>query len=134
MGKQVRNADDGRRKKVAGPDKEGVKAHLESQLSRAVYRPVAYFQSLGLRARILSLRLRVAALLTLLWQQIAGGSALTRVLNGDGALWFGPLKVRQAAVSKRLQSLPYELLRQVFMALLAVLQTRWPARQRPLPE
>lgn len=134
MGKKARNADHVRRKNVPGPDNEVVKAHLESLLSPAVYSQVAYFQSLGLRARILSLPLMVAALLTLLWQQIPGVSELTRVLNRDGALWFGPVKVSQAAVSKRLQSLPYELLRQVFMALLPVLQTRWQARQRPLPE
>ena len=134
MGKKVRNADHVRRKNVPGPDNTEVKARLESLLSPAVYSQVAYFQSLGLRARILSLPLMVAALLTLLWQQIPGVSELTRVLNRDGALWFGPVKVSQAAVSKRLQSLPYELLRQVFMALLPVLQTRWQARQRPLPE
>jgi hypothetical protein len=134
MGKKVRNADHVRRKNVPGPDNEVVKARLESLLSPAVYSQVAYFQSLGLRARILSLPLMVAALLTLLWQQIPGVSELTRVLNRDGALWFGPVKVSQAAVSKRLQSLPYEVMRQVFMALLPVLQRRWQARQRPLPE
>jgi hypothetical protein len=130
----VRNADHVRRKNVPGPDNEVVKARLENLLSPAVYSQVAYFQSLGLRARILSLPLMVAALLTLLWQQIPGVSELTRVLNRDGALWFGPVRVSQAAVSKRLQSLPYELLRQVFMALLPVLQARWRTRQRPLPE
>ena len=134
MGKKVRNADHVRQKNVPGPDNEVVKTHLENLLSPAVYSQIAYFQSLGLRARILSLPLMVAALLALLWQQIPGVSELTRVLNRDGALWFGPVKVSQAAVSKRLQSLPYEVLRQVFMALLPVLQARWAARQRPLPE
>jgi Transposase DDE domain len=134
MGKKVRNADHVRRKNVPGPDNEVVKARLERLLSRAVYSQIAYFQSLGLRARILSLPLMVAALLTLLWQQIPSVSELTRVLNRDGALWFGPVQVSQAAVSKRLQSLPYEVMRQVFMALLPVLQERWQARQRPLPE
>jgi hypothetical protein len=134
MGKKVRNADHVRRTNVPGPDNEVVKARLESLLSPAVDSQVGYFQSLGLRARILSLPLMVAALLALLWQQIPGVSELTRVLNRDGALWFGPIQVSQAAVSKRLQSLPYELLRQVFMALLPVLQARWQARQRPLPE
>lgn len=134
MGKKVRNADHVRRKNVPGPDNEVVKARLESLVSPAVYSQIAYFQSLGLRARILSLPLMVAALLTLLWQQIPGVSELTRVLNREGALWFGPVQVSQAAVSKRLQSLPYEVMRQVFMALLPVLQARWLARQRPLPE
>ena len=106
MGKKVRNADHVRRKNVPGPDNEVVKARLESLLSPAVYGQIAYFQSLGLRARILSLPLMVAALLALLWQQIPGVSELTRVLNRDGALWFGPVVVSQAAVSKRLQSLP----------------------------
>jgi hypothetical protein len=75
----------------------------------------------------------VGGLLTLLWQQIPGVCELTRVLNRDGALWFGPVKVSQAAVSKRLQSLPYEVMRRVFMALLPVWRARWLARQRPLP-
>ncbi len=134
MGKKVRNADHVRRMNVPGPDNTEVKARLERLLSPAVYSPTAYFQSLGLRARILSLPLMVAALLTLLWQQIPGVSELTRVLNRDGALWFGPVRVSQTAISKRLQSLPYEVLRQVFMALLPVLQARWQGRQRPLPE
>src|SRR5258708_37599921 len=112
MGKKVRNADHVRRTKVPGPDNEVVKAQLESLLSPAVYSQVAYFQSLGLRARILSLPLMVAALLTLLCQQITGVSELTRVLDRDGAQWVGPVKVSQAAVSKRLQSLPYAQLRQ----------------------
>ena len=134
MAKKIRNADHVRRTNVPGPENEVIKAHLESLLSPAVYSQIAYFQSLGLRARILSLPVMVAALLSLLWQQIPGVSELTRVLNRDGALWFGPIKVSQAAVSKRLESLPYEVLRQVFMALLPVLQARWQARQRPLPQ
>jgi hypothetical protein len=134
MSKKMRNADHVRRMNVPGPDDAVVKARLEELILPAVYSQVAYFQSLGLRARILSLPLMVAALLTLLWQQIPGVCALTRVLNRDGALWFGPVQVSQAAVSKRLQSLPYELLRQVFTALQPVLQARWHTRQRPLPE
>lgn len=133
MSKKLRNADHVRRMNAPGPDNEVVKAHLEELVLPAVYTQVAYYQSLGLRARILSLPVMVGALLTLLWQQIPGVCELTRVLNRDGALWFGPVKVSQAAISKRLQSLPYELLRQVFMALLPVLKERWLARQRPLP-
>src|SRR6266705_2316660 len=134
MAKKVRNADHVRRMNVPGPDNTEVKARLERLLSPAVYSQIAYFQSLGLRERILGLPLMVVALLTLLWRQIPGVSELTRVLNRDGALWFGPVAVSQAAVSKRLQSLPYEVMRQVFMALLPVLQARWQARHRPLPE
>jgi hypothetical protein len=134
MGKKVRNADHVRRRNVTGPDNEEVKARLEALIVPAVYSQVAYYQSLGLRARILTLPLMVAALLTLLWRQIPGVCELTRVLNRDGALWFGPVKVSQAAISKRLQSLPYEVLRQVFLALLPVLKARWLGRQRPLPQ
>ena len=133
MSEKPRNPDHVRRVNQPAVENEVVKAHLTELVLPAVYNQVAYYQSLGLRARILSLPVMVGGLLTLLWQQIPGVCELTRVLNRDGALWFGPVKVSQAAVSKRLQSLPYEVMRSVFMALLPVLQARWLARQRPLP-
>lgn len=133
MAKKARNADHVRRNNVPGPDNEVIEAHLEALLSPAVYGQSAYYRSLGLRERILNLPLMVAAVLTLLWRQIPSVSELTRVLNREGVIGHGPVKVSQPAVSKRLTSMPYELFRQVFMSLLPILEERWAARRRPLP-
>jgi hypothetical protein len=58
---------------------------------------------------------------------------LTKTLNREGALWIGPAKVSQPALSKRLLAFPAELFQQVLHSLLPKLRERWQARQRPLP-
>ena len=54
-----------------------------------------YYRQLGLRERILSLALMMAAVLTLLWPDLAGARELTRMLARDGFLWCNPTKVSQ---------------------------------------
>ena len=54
-----------------------------------------YYRKLGLRQRILNLPLIMAAVLTLLWRDIAGVRELTRVLARDGFLWCNPTKLSQ---------------------------------------
>ena len=42
----------------------------------------------------------VAAVLTLLWREIAGVTELTRLLNRENFLWCDPQKIKQQALSK----------------------------------
>jgi len=52
----------------------------------------SYYRQLELRDRILKLPLMIAAVLTLLWRELAGVTELTRLLNREGFLWVSPKK------------------------------------------
>ncbi|MEM6717391.1 MAG: hypothetical protein AAF622_20225 [Cyanobacteria bacterium P01_C01_bin.147] len=76
-----RNPDHIRRRNVPAPDNAAVAQHLQDLLSPSVYSQQAYYRRLGLRERILTLPLMVAAVVTLLWQQVPSVVELTRMLN-----------------------------------------------------
>jgi hypothetical protein len=119
---------------VPGPQDEIIQKQFEELLSPAIYAQSAYYRSLDLRDRILNLPLMIAAILALLWRQIPSVCELTKTLNREGALWMGPAKVSQPALSKRLLTFPAELFQQVLHSLLPKLRERWESRKRPLPE
>ncbi len=77
----------------------------------------------------------VAAVLTLLWRDVAGVTELTRMLAREGFLWCQPTQVTQQAMSQRFLSFPAQLFEGVFKNLLPTLRTAWHQRnQRSLPE
>lgn len=82
-----RNPDHIRRRHVPAPDNAVVDEHLKTLLSPAVYSQQAYYRSLGMRERILTLPLMVAAVVTLLWRQVPSVAELTRLLNRRDLLW-----------------------------------------------
>ena len=87
-----------------------------------------------IRDRILNLPLMVAAVLTLLWPDVAGVTELTRMLAREGFLWCKPTKVSQQAISQRFLSFPSGLFEKIFKYLLPNLSRAWHGRkQRPLP-
>jgi hypothetical protein len=112
---------------------------ITSQL-KALVKPVItaqenYYRQLGLRDRILNLSLMVAAVLTLLWRDVAGVRELTRILAKEGFLWCSPTQVSQQAMSQRFLSFPAELFENVFKQLLPELRQNWQLRnRRPLPD
>jgi hypothetical protein len=132
--KKPRNPDHVRRVNVPGPEDETLQAQFEELLSPAIYAQLAYYRSLKMRERILGLPLMITAILALLWRQIPSVCELTKTLNREGALWTGPVKVSQPALSKRLLTFPAELFQKVLFSLLPELRKRWQGRQRPLPE
>ncbi len=94
-----------------------------------------FFFGNHLRERILNLPLMMAAVLTLLWRDVAGVRELTRMLARDGLLRCNPTKVSQQAVSQRFLTFPSELFEKLFKDLLPSLRAGWHSRnQRPLPE
>lgn len=108
---------------------------LEALLTPAITAQKNYYRQLGLRDRILNLPFMVAAVLTLLWRDVAGVTELTRMLAREGFLWCSPLNVSQQAISQRFLTFPAELFEKVFKDLLPNLRTAWYSRsQRPLPE
>jgi hypothetical protein len=112
-----------------------IASQLEALLTSAITSQENYYRRLGLRGRILNLPLMVAAVLTLLWREVAGVTELTRMLAREGFLWCRPTTVSQQAMSQRFLSFPAKLFEGVFKNLLPSLRTAWHQRnQRPLPE
>ena len=127
-----RNPDHIRRRHVPTPDNAAVDRHLKDLLSPSVYSQQAYYRSLGLRERILTLPLMVAAVVTLLWHQVPSVVELTRMLNRKDLLWSKAVRVTRQAVSERFLTFPYQLFEGVFADLVPRLKARWSQRQRPL--
>ncbi len=68
-------------------ENEAITSRLENLLTPAIAAQKSYYRQLELRDRILNLPLMVAAVLTLLWREIAGVTELTRLLNREEFLW-----------------------------------------------
>ena len=119
---------------MPSPDNAVVQERLQSLLTPAVFGQMAHYRSLGLRDRILSLPVMVAAVLVLLWRQVPSVCELAKMLVREDLLWTPKLKqVSQQALSKRFLNFPAELFQRVLMDLLPKLRARWATRQRPLP-
>lgn len=131
--KKPRNADHVRRKNAPTPSDEVIEERLKSLLEPAILGQQGYARLLGLRERILSFPVMVAAVLTLLWRQVPSVCELSRVLAREDCLWALRLNVSQQALSQRFLSFPAELFQRVLGALLPRLRQRWAERQRPLP-
>lgn len=113
---------------------EAVVARLTEIVHPATLAQVSYFHGLGLRARLLTLPVMVALVLSLLWRQIGSINELVRVVRTEAVWWVRPLRdLTQQALAQRLRTLPAVLFGRVLTAILPVLQSRWQARQRPLP-
>ncbi len=114
---------------------EVIANQLEALLTPAITAQENYYRQLGLRDRILNLPFMVAAVLTLLWRDIAGVTELTRILAREGFLWCNPTQISQQAISSRFLTFPAELFERVFKDLLPHLKSSWHKRKhRPLPE
>ena len=119
---------------LSAPPAEAVVARLTEIVHPATLAQVSYFHRLGLRARILTLPVMVALVLSLLWRQIGSINERVRVVHTEAVLWVPPLRqLTQQALAQRLRTLPAALFSRVLQTILPVLQGRWPARQRPLP-
>jgi hypothetical protein len=128
-----RNPDHIRRRNVPAPDNAAIDNHLKELLGTSVYSQQAYYRSLGMRDRILTLPLMVAAVVTLLWYQVPSVNELTRMLNRKDLLWAKATKVSRQALSERFLSFPYALFEGVFHTLVPRLKAQWAQRSRPLP-
>jgi hypothetical protein len=129
-----RNPDHVRRTNRPTADNEVIKERIKSLLTPAVFGQLAYYRSLKLRERILSLPVMVASVLMLLWRQVPSVCELARLLGREDLFWTPKVKITQQALDKRFLVFPAELFQRVLMDLLPVLRERWAARQRPLPE
>src|SRR5258708_4962431 len=117
----------------SGPPAEAIEQRLEALIHPATYSQIELFQSMGLRAGILSLPVMMAFVVSLIWRQIGAVGEAVRVLNQEGMLWVSATVVSQAAVTQRLNTLPAVLFENVLRALLPKMADQWARRSRPLP-
>lgn len=127
-----RNADHIRNRGVPAPSNAVMTEHLSELLSPLVYNQQAYYRSLGMRERILTLPLMVAAVLALLWHKVPSVIELTRLLNREDLLWAKATTVSRQAVSQRFLRFPHSIFERVFKELLPQLKNRWAQRTRPV--
>ena len=66
--KEIR--DHARNRSHPNIDNKAISQQLEDLLKPCVYNQLGYYRSLGMRERILSLPLMLAAVLTLVWRQV----------------------------------------------------------------
>jgi hypothetical protein len=108
-------------------------ARLNELLRPATEALAGRYRALGLRERALTLPVMVAVVLSAIWRQVAGVRTLVELLAREGLLWAAPQRVSQAALSRRLGSLPAELFADVFAELAPTFHERAAARRRPVP-
>ena len=118
---------------LSAPPDEQVSERLTELVHPATLSQVAYYHQLGLRERVFNLPLTVAIVLTMIWRQIGEVTQVVRLMQKESLFWAQPRRITQQALSQRFGTLPAELFLKVLEALLPVMQTRWQARQRPLP-
>ncbi len=129
------NRDHAKRQQRPMMEDKAIVEQLDNLLSEAIASQRKYCRELGLRDRILTLPLMVAAVLTMLWRDVAGVRELTRILGREGFLWCDPKQVSQQALSTRFLTFPAELFERVLKEILPLLKEKWHKRnRRPLPE
>lgn len=111
-------------------DNEVIAKQLSDLVKPCVYNQLAYYRELGMRERILSLPLMLAAVLTLVWRQVPSARELNRMLARENLLWAKATKVSQQALSQRLLSFPASMFEKVLRELLVPLNQRWSTRQK----
>ena len=127
--------DHARNRSYPNIDNQAISQQIEELVKPCVYNQLAYYRSLGMRERILSLPLMLAAVLTLVWRQVPSVRELNRMLAREDLLWAKVTKVSQQALSQRLLTCPADLFEKVLRELLITLNQRWSQREkRPLPK
>jgi DDE family transposase len=129
------NRDHAKKKNSPQIENEAIANHLEDLLIPAMAAQKTFYRQLNLRDRILTLPLMMAAILSLLWRNVAGVTELTRLLNREGFLWYEPSEISQQALSQRFLTFPAVLFEKVFKELLPHFRRSWLMRKsRPLPD
>jgi hypothetical protein len=118
---------------TVAPPPEPVEQQLTALIHPATLAQLDHFHRLGLRARLLTLPVMVALVLSMLWRQIGSVQELVLLLGSEGFLWTSPVPVSQQALSQRLLTFPAVLFQGGFEVVLPQLHARFEARQRPLP-
>ena len=136
MGKSKRlNRDHAKKTQRPMVEDQVIAEQLTALLTPTMKSQSGLVRELGLRERILTLPVMLAAVLTLLWRDVPGVTELGRLLETEGFLWCKRTKVTQQALSQRFLTFPAILFERILHDILPNLKVRWSARHnRPLPE
>ena len=105
--------DHARNRSHPNVNNEAISQQLEDLVKPCVYNQLAYYRSLGMRERILSLPLMLAAVLTLAWRQVPNERELNRMLARENLLWAKATSGSQQALSQRLLTFPASMFEKV---------------------
>jgi hypothetical protein len=132
--KRKTNRDHAKRQQRPMMEDKAIAGQLSALVTPALITEEKYYRQLGMRDRILNLPLMVAAVLTLIWRDVAGVRELSTILAREGFLWCQPKQVSQQALSQRFLTFPAQIFERVFKELLPEFERKWHSRkQRPLP-
>lgn len=133
--KHTRSVQHDRSQRVTGaPTEEAIQNRLADIVHPATIAQIGLFQSLGLRARSLTLPVIVGLVLSLIWRQVGSVCELARIVNQEAVLWVPRMKITQQAINTRLRVMPAELFLNVLQDIAPILRAHWEARRRPIPE
>jgi hypothetical protein len=125
------NPDHTRRRQVPAPSDPEIERRLDELVRPAVYAEIEYYRQLGLRNRLLTLPVMVAAVLAMVWRQVPGVCTLQRMLARERILWAEKTVVSQPALSERFLTFPAVLFERVLYRVIAHLPERYQSRSRP---
>src|SRR3954467_3683053 len=98
--------DQVRPRTAPGPTSEEVDARLTEVVGPATYAVAEQYRRYGLRWRVLTLPVKVALLLALIWRQVPSVQGLARLLARDHLLWGPPRPGSQQGPSQRARGPP----------------------------
>jgi len=116
------------------PTDEAIQVQLLDIVHPATLAQIGLYQSLGLRARTLTLPVMAALVISLIWRQMGSVGELARVVNREAVMWVPRMKISMQAINERLRVMPAQLFMNVLMEVLPSFRKRWEERKRPLPE
>lgn len=131
-GRRPGNADLRRPLTPPAPSNEQLEAQLRDWLTPGTFGNLKTVKdkSRTLRARVLTLPVMAALVLSLVYRQMSGLSEALRVLEQEGLMWVEAQSVSKQALSNRLRTMPATLFAQLFEQVLGRLQQSQPG---PVP-
>lgn len=125
------NRDHSHRCQMSMPAIEEIENRIQEWLNPFDWKPMKMFvrkeklpidKEYKLRSRKLDLMVIMAIILSLIYRQINSLTEVVRILNLRGLMWTKAIKVSKQALSKRLQTLPAELIADIFSQTLESIQ------------
>ena len=89
----------------SAPPAAEITARLTDLVYPAALNTLGEFRRRGLRERVLTLPVRVALVLALIWRQLSGVAELARLVQQELVFWVPPLRVSAQALEQRLRCL-----------------------------
>lgn len=123
--KRRTNPDFRHRSQVPAPEVEEIESRLYELISPSLLAPRQMERRnpddpdkpIRMRARLLTLPVMMAVIIGLVFRRLPSLAEVQRVLESDGLLWVDPLKVSHQAINRRLDTMPAEVVSQLFQEM-----------------